>query len=164
MRLLALVATLVALAATAFAGQALWQVIRQPVPALPEPGLAATQTIQPTAPPPAPRLTNWPAIFGAPMVAEPQPPQPVVAPPPEPQPPAPTAPPAPPIESLGFTLSGIVRNGTGQWAIVSHPTGDLLLRVGDMLGESYRVTAIDEQGLWAQSSPDAAPQLLAFAK
>ena len=83
------------------------------------------------------------------------------APAPEPQPPAP---PAPPIESLGYSLKGVVSDGASRWAIVSHPTGEALLKVGDPLGEAYTVTAIDVQGLWGVSSPGAEPQLLGFAK
>ena len=74
------------------------------------------------------------------------------------------APPAPPIESLGYSLKGVVSDGASRWAIVSHPTGEALLKVGDPLGEAYTVTAIDVQGLWGVSSPGAEPQLLGFAK
>ncbi|WP_186766678.1 hypothetical protein, partial [Puniceibacterium confluentis] len=92
------------------------------------------------------------------------PPAPPPPPAPEPQPPAPPAPPVPPLASLGYSLQGVVSDGTSRWAIVSHPTGEQLLRVHDRIGEIYTVSAIDTDGLWAQSSPEAAPQLLGFAK
>lgn len=160
MRLLAFLAALAALAATALAGQELWQIWQDPVPERAVPAAAARAE----APPPDPRSAapprDWPPLFGTRVVPEPQPPAPP-PPAPEPQPPAP---PAPPIESLGYSLKGVVSDGASRWAIVSHPTGEALLKVGDPLGEAYTVTAIDVQGLWGVSSPGAEPQLLGFAK
>ena len=92
---------------------------------------------------------------------EPQPPAPP-EPAAEPQPPAP---PAPPLASLGYSLKGLVSSGTARWAIVSHPTGERLLRIGDALPDTpYTVTAIDVRGLWASAAPEAEPQLLGFAE
>jgi hypothetical protein len=116
--------------------------------AVPQAGQAATP------------LRDWPPVFGARVIAEPQPPA-RAAPEPEPQPPRP---PAPPLESLGYSLKGIVSDGANRWALVSHPTGEQLLKVGDMLSDQYTISAIDVQGVWVQSDPGADPQLLSFAK
>lgn len=160
MRFLAFLATLAALAAAALAGQELLQVMERPVPAAaeapaPEPG---TPVALARAAPQPPR--DWPPLFGTRVIEEPQPPKPP-APPSEPQPPRP---PAPPIDSLGYSLQGVVSDGANRWAIVSHPTGEQLLRVGDMLGEAYEITAIDANGLWGRAAPDAEPVLLGFAE
>lgn len=160
MRFLAYLATLAALGAVVLAGQVFWQTWQAPVPE------RAVQMAAVAAPVPGPGtqaaapLRDWPALFGTRVIAEPQPPRPP-EPVAEPQPPAP---PAPPIESLGYALKGVVSDGENRWAIVSHPTGEQLLKVGDMLGETYTITAIDVSGLWGQSDARAAPQLLGFAK
>lgn len=142
MRVIAALLTLVFLAAAIWQGQRLWQQVQQPEAAPWH--LAAVRPASPanqvdSAPPPR----RWPALFGTPVVIEPQPPQPVAVA--EPQPPAP---PLPPVESLGYRLKGVVRNGSADWAILSHPTGDLILRVGDNLVEGVRVEAIEAEGLW----------------
>jgi len=87
----------------------------------------------------------WPALFGVLKVAEPQPPTP-------PPPPAPPTPPAPPIASLGYALKGTVAHSASTWAILSHPTGERIVRVGDLLAEGITVVAIDEKGLWVETS------------
>lgn len=160
MRLFAYVAALIALGAAALAGQALWGAVRDPVPprSAPVPTAAPDPAAEIRAEEAVPR--DWPALFGAPVVPEPQPPRPP-APVGAPQPPAP---PAPPITGLGYVLQGVVSEGANRWAIVSHPTGEQLIRVGDRLGEIYTVTAIDGAGLWGRSSPGAEAQLLGFAK
>ncbi|MDJ0820547.1 MAG: hypothetical protein QNJ09_01895 [Paracoccaceae bacterium] len=164
MRLLAFVVTLGFLAAAGFAGQALFQAVRGPLPAPAEaPQAAALGTPAETVVPAPAQPRDWPALFGERVIPEPQPPAP--PPPPEPEPePQPPTPPAPPITSLGFKLQGVVSDGTSRWAIISHPTGEQLVRVGDALGEVYTVQAIDEQGLWAVSDPEAEPQLLGFGE
>ncbi len=156
MRVIATLLTLSFLAIAIWLGQGLWQQLQRPEAGAVQ--LAAVRTtaladrIDPALPP-----RRWPALFGTPKVVEPQPPQPpqVVA---EPQPPKP---PMPPIESLGYRLKGMVRNGSADWAIVGHPTGDVLLRVGDRLGETeLRVEAIEAEGLWL--SRDGERVLLGF--
>lgn len=162
-RLLAILATLAALAAVAWAGQGLRIALETPLPApasAQAPLTGAAPDLVRAAPQP-PR--DWPALFGEVVIPEPQPPAPP-PPRPEPQPPAPPAPPAPPIESLGYTLRGVVSDGENRWAMVSHPTGEQLLRVGDMLGETYEIVAIDTAGLWGRSSPGAEAVLLGFAE
>jgi len=144
MRVIATLLTLSFLAIAIWLGQGLWQQLqRQPDTSVQLAAVRTTGTadrIDPATPP-----RRWPALFGTPKVVEPQPPQPpqVV---PEPQPPAP---PMPPIESLGYRLKGVVRNGSADWALVTHPTGDIILRIGDSLGETeLKVEAIDAEGLW----------------
>jgi hypothetical protein len=160
MRLFAFVAALVMLAAAGFAGQALWTALQDPVPERAGPQSATPLVAVPQAGQAAPPLHDWPPVFGARVIAEPQPPA-RAAPEPEPQPPRP---PAPPLESLGYSLKGVVSDGANRWALVSHPTGEQLLKVGDMLSDQYTISAIDVQGVWVQSDPDADPQLLGFAK
>lgn len=139
MRVFALALTLVLMGATALAGQSLWQVLRT------SPDFADATTVSArieglgAADAPMPPR-QWPALFGVPEKVEPQPPTP-------PQPPAPAAPPAPPMDALGYVLQGVVRAGDGKWAIVSHPTGQRILRVGDALEDGITVVAMDEQGL-----------------
>ena len=43
-----------------------------------------------------------------------------------------------------------MRNGSANWAIVNHPTGDVILRVGDDLVEGVTVVGISAEGLWLQ--------------
>ena len=156
MRIIASLLTLIFLAAAAWQGQALWQQLQQPRNT--DIQLAAVQPVEGAgrldqAVPPR----RWPPLFGTVKVEEPQPPQPP-QPVTEPQPPKP---PMPPIESLGYRLKGMVRNGSADWAIVGHPTGDVLLRVGDRLGETeLRVEAIEAEGLWL--SRDGERVLLGF--
>ena len=158
MRLAAFIATLICLAAAAYAGQQAWQVWQNPLP----PSLdVATQDIPDPAQPsaaPAPPPRAWPALFGEPQPPKPSEPQPPASPEAEPQPPA------PPLSSLGYALKGVVSDGGTRWALVSHPTGDALLQVGDPLGDSYTVAAIDARGLWVVAAPGADPQLLEFAE
>ncbi|MFC6758545.1 hypothetical protein ACFQFQ_01945 [Sulfitobacter porphyrae] len=40
------------------------------------------------------------------------------------------------------------------WAMVSHPTGDQLMRVGDTLSNGATVKRIDEQGVWVDNGGD----------
>ncbi len=156
MRLLAIFASLLALAGVAYGGHALWQALQAPLPAAalappPAPAAAAPDDTRPTT---APR--HWPAVFGAAPKAEPQPP----APPTPPVAAQPPKPPMPPIESLGFALKGMVRNGTGDWAIVTHPTGEQILRVGDELTPGVTVVEITAEGLWVER--DGERSLLGF--
>ena len=100
----------------------------------------------------------WPALFG--MPEPPKPPEPVVELQP-PAPPTPPKPPKPPLASLGYQLKGVVRAGDAVWGLVSHPTGDQIMRVGDALTDGVMIAQIDEKGLWV-SRDDDAPELLGF--
>lgn len=157
LRLIAAVMTLVALVGAGFAAHRLYEVVQadadQALPVAPIGG-AAPQPPQPGEAPAPTRI--WPAVFGAlaPPAPPPAPPVPVA----EPQPPRP---PAPPIESLGYTLNGVVRAGDAVWGMVSHPTGDRIVRIGDALAENVSVIRIDEDGLWVDNGGDA-PVLLGF--
>lgn len=95
---------------------------------------------------------RWVALFG-----EPQPPS---APKVEPQSPTPPKPAGPPLESLGYRLKGVIRISGEEWAMVSHPTGELLLRTGDQLTEGVNVLEISAEGLWVGHAEDR--RLLAF--
>lgn len=154
MRLIAWICTGGALIAIALAGQMLWRQISTPA-ALPSLAMA-TQNSDPQAPDTAPQPRNWPYLFGEPKPpAPPQPPSQQVA---EPQPPKP---PKPPLSALGYQLNGVVRAGETTWAMMSHPTGDRLLRVGDMLDSGIKVTEIATDGIWISRDEDA-PEFLAF--
>jgi len=144
MRVIASLLTLIFLAAALWLGQGVWQQLRQPAPAL---QLARVQPMTPTSQPGVDQPPRrWPMLFGTLKVEEPQPPAPVELSVAEPRPPAP---PQPPIESLGYRLKGVVRNGTADWAIVTHPTGDMILQLGDHLGEAGpEVVEIAPEGLW----------------
>jgi len=112
--------------------------------------IADIETAAPIAPPVTASQQDdrvWPALFGEIVVEEPQPPTP-----PEPQPPTQTAPPNPPVESLGYTLKGVFTNEAGKYAFVSHPTGDVLLRVGDEIIEGVAVLDIDDTGITLSTS------------
>ncbi len=137
-RLLAFLCALAALAGLALAARDLNRVLRAPAPdtVAAQPGGAQPQP--PTPAPPVPPAQAWPPLFGTLVVPEPQPPTP-------PQPPAP---PAPPLSSLGFTLKGTATLNGETWAILAHPTGERILRVGDLLAEGLQVVAIDDSGLW----------------
>lgn len=150
MRLIAAIMTLVALAASGLAGQKLHDTLNTPPDAVTGTPIARGEAAEPQPPaqPPGPR--RWPAVFG-----ELQPP----APPPaaEPQPPAPTPepqPPRPPLDSLGYALKGVVRVDQKIWAMVAHPTGDHLMRVGDTLSNGATIERIDEQGVWVDNAED----------
>lgn len=154
MRFLAFFALLVSLAAAGWAGQALWremQVSYAPAPVR-EGGVAQTEP-QPPAEALPPRV--WPLLFGEKM--PPLPPKQEEAKK-EPEPPKPTA---PPIDALGYTLKGVVRSEGQVWAMVSHPNGEQVLRVGDALDAGLIVAKIDEQGLWAGAEGED-PGLLGF--
>jgi len=143
MRLIASLMTFGCLALAAWLGQQLWQLhsTLQPAP----PALSAQLAPGPATTGAAPaRARIWPALFGTPVTVEPQPP----------------APPLPPIASLGYRLKGVVRNGSADWAIVTHPTGDLLLKAGDMLTEGVEVLEISAEGLWLGNAEQR--QLLEF--
>ncbi len=165
MRLIAIFVTLAALAGAGLAGQKLYQALQAPPapPVLAEVPQAPAAEPQPptTAAPPS---RAWPPLFGElappapPPAPEPQPP----APEPEPQPPVP---PMPPVDSLGYALKGVVRQDEAVWAIVSHPTGELLLQEGEMLNDELLVARIDDQGLWLRRKAyNEDPVLLGFAE
>lgn len=155
MRWIAAACTLVALTAAALAGQALWQEVTMPAE-LPE-QVAASGAAPAAQPPAPPRISRrWPALFG-----ERQPPKPPAPPTEAKAEPQPPKPPKPPLSSLGYTLKGVVRTGSATWAMLGHPTGDRLLRVGDELEPDVVVARIDEQGLWVSRGGDE-PERLAF--
>jgi len=154
MRLIAGIALLAALGAVGLAAQELRAAWLRELPA--PPAVGALPDAAPGAPPAAAVPRAWPALFGE---DRPEPPAP---PPAEPQPPEPPAPPAPPLESLGYALSGLVAEGGTTWAIVSHPAGARILRVGDSLDEGYRVVAIDARGVWLEAGGERA--LLGFGR
>lgn len=164
MRLLAIVTAFAMLAALALAGQALWAALQAPPDAQlaaaagsdagPDAGSgAAPQTKESPG-----VLRQWPALFGKLKVVEPQPP----APPTPPQPTPPPAPPTPPVGSLGYSLKGVLLIDGQTWAMVSHPTGDLILQIGDVLSEGFTVARIDSEGLWLDTG--TGQELLAFVK
>ena len=158
MRWLAWIVTLAMLALAGQAGHALWQTLSVPEQQLAAPTLpiAAPGTPEQIAARP-PR--SWPALFGEPQPPKPPEPQPP-APQPEPQPPKP---PKPPLESLGYDLKGMVQMGDATWAMVNHPTGEQLVRVGDRLAETIEIVLIDDKGVWISREGDD-PELLGFAE
>lgn len=147
MRLIAWALTGVLLGVAAWAGLHLWQVVQIPPQQITP--LTLTETAsepQPPAPQTPPQA--WPDVFGRYVAPEPQPLAPPTPPTPTPDPQPPT-PPLPPLDSLGYQITGIVRAGDGAiWAMVSHPTGSLVLQAGDALGDNMRVTRIGRQGIW----------------
>ncbi len=162
MRLIALVVFVVLAGAAALAGQTLWQVWQAPLPravvVAPQGSGSPLVAVARRTPPP-----RWPALFGEVAVVEPQPPEP--EPEPEPQPPTPSAPPqppAPPLSSLGYQLKGLISDGNGRWALVSHPAGEQILRVGDALNEDYTIVEINADGLWVETAPGGPRSLLGF--
>ena len=158
MRLLAFLATLAALVAAVLAGQELWYVLNAPSKPAPQ-RIAAIEPAAPeTAQPPRTTLP-WPALFGE--IAPPAPPEPVEA---EPEPPEPEPqPPGPPLASLGYTLKGVIRTEGQVWAMISHPSGERILKQGDMLEEGLEVTRIDATGIWVDTGRDT-PELLELQK
>ena len=145
MRFIAFVAFLISLAAAGWAGQALWQEwqVRAEAPA-PRAALVAEAEPQPPAEAMPPR--QWPLLFG-----ELQPPKPATQAPPKPEDePQPPAKKFPPLASMGYQLKGVVQMGEVSWALVSHPTSERVLRVGDALEKDLVVARIDASGLWAQ--------------
>lgn len=165
MRLIAAFFTLVALAATVLAGVELSSALAAPTPqATPALVVRAIADIQSDAEDQAPALV-WPALFGMPEPPKPPaPPKPVqVAEPQPPKPPEPPKPPRPPLSSLGYELKGVVRTGTTVWGLVSHPTGDQIMRVGDALTDDLTIARIDDEGLWVDVGEDT-PELLGFVE
>mgnify|MGYP000709866927 CR=1 FL=1 len=142
MRVIAVLLSLGLLGLAAWNGRGLWQQLQTP--------LSETRVLSAAVPTANPdnavarlQVRRWPALFGQFQRPEPQPPKP-------PEPPQPPQPPKPQIESLGYRLQGVVRNGSANWAIVNHPTGDVILRVGDSLVEGVTVVGISAEGLWLQ--------------
>lgn len=142
MRWLAWLLTPLTLVAAVWAGDQLRRALEDPLPAVSAAARAARDdTIALDLPEPQPPM-RWPSLFGTYTPPEPQPPRP-----PEPVAETPPQPPAPPIDSLGFALKGLVTDGANNWAIVSHPTGERLVRVGDQLSQGVTVTAIEPGGI-----------------
>jgi type II secretory pathway component PulC len=157
MRWLAWLLTPVTLAAAVWSGDQLWRAVQDPLPAAVQADPATLdQTLALDLPEPQPP-TRWPSLFGTHTPPEPQPPRP-----PQPEVVAQPMPPAPPLDSLGFALKGVVTSGKSRWAIVSHPTGDRLIRVGDTLAEGVTVTAIEADGVRVDNRGTEA--LLAFTE
>lgn len=157
MRIAAFLALLMTLAATGLAGQAFWQEWQMDRTPILEPAALARE---PEPQPPAAALPprDWPQLFGEKM-----PPKATLEPPTSGDEPEPPTAKAPPIDALGYTLKGVVRADGAVWAMVSHPTGELVIREGDVLEAGLVVARIDEQGLWAGPEGEA-PQLLGFAE
>lgn len=161
MRWLAWLLTPLTLVAAVWAGDQLRLALEDPLPPDRTPAVApqlesvATRRDEPQPP------VQWPSLFGRFAPPEPQPPAPP-PPPPTPEIAQPPVPPAPPIESLGYALKGLVSNGDTRWAIVSHPTGDRLLRAGDSLEDGIVVTAIEDGGLAIDNRGN--PAFLAFVE
>ncbi len=157
MRLVAALLTLIALAVAVWAGEALLHEVQTPPP---EPVAADVRTPEPQPPGSAAPPRQWPALFG-----EPQPP----APPPEPEPqppvvePQPPAPAMPPLDSLGYRLKGVVSINDVVWAMISHPTGERVLRVGDILQDDLVVTGIEADAVWIGNG-QSDPQRLEFVE
>ena len=165
MRAIAAIMTLLALGAAAVGGQRLREVMSAPDVAVGAPASAYAPAASDAAPAPPAPTRQWPALFGelAPP-APPEPPQPPAPEPePEPQPPAPPKPPQPPVESLGYALKGVIRAGDSVWAMVSHPTGERIMRVGDELADGVTIIRIDEEGLWVDNGGDTL-EMLQFPK
>ncbi|MGH1414397.1 MAG: hypothetical protein ACRBB0_12965 [Pelagimonas sp.] len=155
MRWIGWITTLGALAFAGQSGHALWQTTQTEPEQIGPVVQQGPSNIEESAPPQR-AVRHWPPIFG-----EPRPPTPVLAPPtPEPQPPRP---PLPPIDSLGYSLKGLVQAGSATWAMVHHPTGEQLVRAGDMLTEEMEVARIDKQGVWVTRG-GGEPELLSFAE
>ena len=155
MRFAAYFALLISLAVAGWAGQALWQELQVDPVSVTARAEGATQT-EPQPPAEAMPPRQWALLFGEKM--PPLPPKEPEPPAKEPEPPAAKA---PPIDALGYTLKGVVRADGTVWAMVSHPTGEQVLRVGDTLEAGLVVAKIDEQGLWAGADGDE-PALLGF--
>jgi hypothetical protein len=139
-----------ALAALGFASYALVTTVQTTPPDTPAIVVASKDDAMPPITTPAENVTPWPAIFGTPQITEPQPPRSTPT----------DTPPAPPLSSMGYSLKGIVQNTDQQWAILGHPTGDRILKIGDTLDGNLVVDAISEQGIWVNSQRGR--ELLAF--
>ncbi|WP_135507085.1 type II secretion system protein N [Roseovarius aestuariivivens] len=144
MRLLAYITLLVALGSAGWAAQLLWEELH----AEPKPQIRRSVSPEQAAKSPElqPVSRQWPALFGEPRPpAAPEPPAPQRE---EPQPPPKVM---PPLESLGYTLTGVVELSGVIWAMISHPSGDMVLREGDALIEGMTVTRITKTALWVKS-------------
>lgn len=160
MRLIAAFFTLLMFAAMGLAGVELSTALAAPTPrAMPATVALAIAEIETDAEANTASLV-WPALFGAPEPPAPlpEPPTPVMIE--EKQPPAP---PRPPLSSLGYELKGIVQAGDAVWGLVSHPTGDQIMRVGDILTDGLVIARIDEMGLWVDVGKNQ-PELLGFGE
>ncbi len=160
MRLIAAIMTLVTLAASGLAGQKLYETVNAPVAQVDVAALANVPNTEPQLTTQVAPSRRWPALFGE--VQPPLPKAPVVLPQPptsvqEPQPPK------PPVSSLGYSITGLVDLGDIVMAMVSHPTGNTLIRVGDTLATGVIVKRIDEAGLWVDNGADEL-ELLAYIK
>lgn len=157
MRYFAFLASLLALGGIALAGLEVKRVVQsEPLATVVNPN-GVVQNVAEPQPPQSLSAQRWPAAFGDIVVAEPQPPAPVEAPAP-----APPTPQSPPIDALGYVLSGTVELNGSVWAIVSHATGQSVLKVGDQLSEGLTVVKIDAEGLWVDSTRGR--ELLAFGE
>ena len=97
---------------------------------------------------------DWPAVFGVPAPIVEVVEQPEIAVVDEPTP--------PPKINQTYKLKGLVAGGTDSWAIVSDPSGDFLLHVGDSLGDNMTVTSISSEGVWLKTA--LGPELIEFTE
>ncbi len=160
MRLIAAIMTLVTLAAAGLAGQQLYETVNVPEAALDVAALTQTNSAEPQPPTPAAPSQRWPALFGEVQPPLPKAPEIIAETPTPAQEPQP---PKPPVSSLGYSITGLVDLGDSAMAMVSHPTGNKLMRVGDDLADGVIIKRIDEAGLWVDNGADKL-ELLAYSK
>ena len=158
MRLIAAFFTLLMLAATVLAGLELSAGLAAPTPRAAPATVARAVAEIGAGIDENDKALIWPALFGSsePPAPPPAPPPPVMAA--EIQPPAP---PKPPLSALGYELKGVIQAGNAVWGLVSHPTGDQIMRVGDTLTDDMIIAKIDERGLWVDVGAEQ-PELLGF--
>lgn len=161
MRWIAAFCTLIMLAAVGLAGVELRAALSDPTPQAAPAQIARAVVEVARDVPTQDADVPWPMLFGEPM--PPQPPKQLPQPSAVEQQPQPPAPPSPPLSSLGYALKGIVRSGDVIWGMVSHPSGDTILRAGSVLDNGMSVTRIDDAGLWVDTGRDA-PELLGFVE
>ena len=164
MRLIALGMTLVALTGAGIAGERFhvaWQSSQDGLDAQISSAESAPASASDRAVDPVEQVTmRWSPLFGE--VQPPAPVEPVVVPENVP-PPEPPQPPMPPLDTLGFTLKGVVRSGDAVWGLVSHPSGDRIVRVDEELAAGVMVHRINAAGLWVQRG-NLEPELLGFER
>lgn len=153
MRLMVVIASVALVATAARTGQQLWQQWQLPV-------TPAVLTIPQAAPGALDhagqrKARNWPALFGPEDDPPSMAPEPVFSDPPKPPPPD--------LASLGYRLKGLVRADNAEWALISHPDGDRVLRLGDTLEAGLIVQEISAAGVRIGPSGELG-EMLAFPK
>lgn len=129
-------ALVLGMAAVGYGALHLGQTLTRQRAELAQPATGSAGTLRPDAAPPAP-APAWPAVFGvltreAPAVEAPSP------------------------ISKDYSLIGVVAGLDSRWAVIATPSGEVLVRPGDLLSGGETVEKITPGGVWVRKGAERA--------